>query len=156
YADVVWANAGATSGTAHLALSTGSGFSASTSIGSIPSVNTGTPDCSEVQCTYYVRPTPFALGDTNGDGRADLVYAGAIRTSTGMGCASAVAWNDAWTGTVLGLAVQDMNGDGLADVVWGGINLHAPLDSIHICYSNGKELGWWRGVGTMPMDETGP
>jgi hypothetical protein len=70
-------------------------------------------------------PSPVLLGDINGDGFADLLYAGGVnlyaRFSNGSGFGGTVAigtaWYDSENTTYAPLAVGDVNGDGRADVV---------------------------------------
>ena len=118
------------SGTVYVTYSTGSGFGAAVNAGSFPGVA-----CGEANC-----PPPIAVGDFNGDGRADLAVILApgsysLILSTGNGFTSGATYQPYSGPAPTMVGAGDFNGDGRQDLyyaLWNGMS-----NTVHVMYSNG-------------------
>ncbi|RCW80284.1 FG-GAP-like repeat-containing protein [Paracoccus lutimaris] len=97
-----------------------------------------------------------AMGDVNGDGRADIVGFGSggvlVALSTGTGFATAVLWSSdfcsdsGWNAAQHDRMLADVNGDGLDDIVaWGADGLEIALSDGDSFYAVDPDLFYVTG-----------
>ncbi len=139
-ADLIYVNGANTTVYVQYVNATGTAFNAAVALSSDASGQ----NCGEFGCPSVA--SIAAVGDVNGDGWTDILFAnGTIALSTGSGFAAQANWG---AGAAAARFLGDANGDGLADLVFtdgAGTN-------VYVQYSNGASFG---GAAAVVGDASG-
>ncbi|MEQ1639045.1 MAG: SpvB/TcaC N-terminal domain-containing protein, partial [Methylococcales bacterium] len=119
----------------NVAFSNGNGFTGAVNTGLQGGTNTCVAGGGMGGCTTSVFTLPaVALGDVNGDGKADLVTSSGVYFSTGNAFS---AVQSSPTGSIIALA--DINGDGRSDVLYDSIQgSFLTTHALNVAFSNGN------------------